>query len=363
MLAEIVHLDKEPNVVGTLRCVVPARKAGGTVRIRPPGPQFTKRPVTPQGRGHCAFTRTDLLAILSILLIVAVLLLPALARTHVNIQGTQCLDNLRQLTAGWYMYASDSQGELSPNRGCLPPNPDWQGSPAWVAGNMRGGPIGAPYTGTDATNSDLLVDSRYSALAAYVRNPAIYKCPVDQSTWSTTGAPGQHELPRVRSYSMSQAIGPQPNGQLVDGSHVSGDWLSSQNASAPGGFPWRVYGKVSDLVAPSPSQLFVLLDEHPESINDAAFAVRMPVNAVATYFIDVPAAYHNNGCNFSFADGHVEFHEWKFPRVMLPVIWAADTVPGLGSQNNSVLADPDILWLAHRTSALAPGASRIIYQP
>jgi prepilin-type processing-associated H-X9-DG protein len=317
----------------------------------------------PKQYDRCAFTRTDLLAILAILGIVAVLLLPALARTHVNTQGTQCLDNLRQITAGWWMYANDSQGELFPNRGCLPPNPDWEGSPAWVAGNMRGGPIGAPYSGTDATNSDLLVDSRYSALAAYVRNPALYKCPVDQSTWSTTASPGQRELPRVRSYSMSQAIGPQPNGQLVDGSHVSGYWLSFQNGGAPGGYPWRVYAKESDLVAPTPSQLFLLLDEHPNSIDDCSFAVQMPLNSMATYFFGVPAAYHNNGCNFSFADGHVEFHEWKRPQAIPAVVWAADMASGLGNQPYAVPRDADVLWLAHRTSALAPGAPATIYQP
>jgi prepilin-type processing-associated H-X9-DG protein len=322
-----------------------------------------ERPVASKERNHCAFTGTDLLAILVILAIVSVLLVPALARTHVNSQGTQCMDNLRQITAGWWMYANDSQGELFPNRGCLPPNPDWQVSPAWVAGNLQGGPIGFPYTGTDATNSDLLVDSRFSALAAYVRNPALYKCPVDQSTWSTIGSPGQRELPRVRSYSMSQAIGPQPNGQLVDGLHISGHWLSNGNAYAPGGYPWRVYAKVSDLVAPTPSQLFLLLDEHPNSIDDGAFAVQMPLNSMATYFVDVPAAYHDNGCNFSFADGHVEFHEWTMPQAIPAVVWAADMEPAIGNQLRAVPRDADVLWLAHRTTALAPGAPATIYQP
>jgi prepilin-type processing-associated H-X9-DG protein len=107
----------------------------------------------------------------------------------------------------------------------------------------------------------------------------------------------------------------------------------------------------------------VLLDEHPNSINDAAFAFKIPVNPAQTYWVDVPAAWHNNGCNFSFADGHVEYHLWKEPQVIPSVVWEADTVPAIGNELNAVPNDPDVQWLAHRTSALAPGAPPYTYQP
>jgi prepilin-type processing-associated H-X9-DG protein len=31
---------------------------------------------------------------------------------------------------------------------------------------------------------------------------------------------------------------------------------------------------------------------------------------------DVPANRHNQGCDFSFADGHVERWKWKVPKVV-----------------------------------------------
>jgi prepilin-type processing-associated H-X9-DG protein len=69
-----------------------------------------------------------------------------------------------------------------------------------------------------------------------------------------------------------------------------------------------------------------MLEEHPNSINDAEFAVQMPLNPRATYFIDFPAKHYNNACDFSFADGHVESHQWQQPRVVPEEIWPADGV-------------------------------------
>jgi len=323
--------------------------------------------MTTQRRRNSGFTRVDLLVVVVTLAILGLTLFPALARMHTAPQGTQCLYNLKQITMSWWMYAENNQGKLTQSRGGLPANEDYNASPRWVAGDMRGG-IVAPqsgavqYPGIDATNSALLVDSRYSQLASYVKNPILYRCPTDQSTWSTAGGPGLNEKPRVRSYSMNAAIGPCENGTLV-GEDTIGHWLSSGNANAPGGYPWRVPVRISDLAAPTPSQLILLLDEHPNSINDAAFAFEMPVNPRATSWIDTPAAYHNNGCNFSFADGHVEYHKWILPQYFNPVFWQADSpnAPIDGGLQQTIANDPDILWVGHRISALAAGVNGTLY--
>ena len=196
-----------------------------------PGEKFLVNSV----RTKSAFTRVDLLVAILTLMLLALTLLPGLARTRVKPQGTQCLDNLRQLTLAWTMYADDSNSKTAPNRGAFPPNPDYNAAPRWVAGDMRGGVIDAPYL--DATNSDLLVNPKFSLLGPYVRNPALFKCPSDLSTWS-----GQ---PRVRSYSMNNAVGCAINGTVQDPGHSPiGHWLPSQ----PAGGPWRIYLKTSDIV-------------------------------------------------------------------------------------------------------------------
>ncbi|MGH8022816.1 MAG: hypothetical protein ACRED1_04505, partial [Limisphaerales bacterium] len=129
------------------------------------------------------------------------------------------------------------------------------------------------------------------------------------------------------------------------------------NSKLPGGFPWRVFTKDSGIIGISPSDLFVLVEEHPNSINDAAFAVAMPVDSRDTFFIDIPGKIHGGtSCAFSFADGHAEIHKWLLPGVIPTMTWAVDTVPNAGNQKHSVPSDPDVLWLAHHASCPAPNS-------
>ena len=65
---------------------------------------------------------------------------------------------------------------------------------------------------------------------------------------------------------------------------------------------------MSDAGPPSPSDLWVFVDEDASGLNDAAFAVDM-VNEV---WRDAPGTYHNIGCGFAFADGHSETHQWDY---------------------------------------------------
>jgi prepilin-type processing-associated H-X9-DG protein len=307
-----------------------------------------------EARQH-AFTRTDLLVIVITFIILTATFLPVLARTRVKPQGTQCLYNLQQITLAWQMYADDSNNKLAPNHGAFPPNPDYSGAPIWVSGNMAGGTVGAPYTGiSDPTNLALLVDPKFSTLGPYVKNPSLYRCPADQSTW--------YGQPRVRSYSMNAGIGCALNGTHQDPGHSElGHWLSGAGNTSP--YPWQTYIRTIDITGTlAPSDLFILLDEHPNSINDASFAMAVPKNPADTRWVDLPTKYHANGCDFSFADGHAEFHKWQNPGAIPPIVWEASN--GGISGSSAIPGNQDVNWLAHRTTCLQPGVqSAGIYQP
>jgi prepilin-type processing-associated H-X9-DG protein len=61
-----------------------------------------------------------------------------------------------------------------------------------------------------------------------------------------------------------------------------------------------------------PSRVFVFVDEQEASIDDGHFLVwRAPDRR----WINMPTDRHRRSGGFSFADGHVEFWRWQWPKV------------------------------------------------
>jgi prepilin-type processing-associated H-X9-DG protein len=83
--------------------------------------------------------------------------------------------------------------------------------------------------------------------------------------------------------------------------------------------------------------LWVLTDEDPSGLNDAAFAFGM----TSPSWFDFPGSFHNNGCGFAFADAHSETHKW-LRKPSTEALQGSITDPaGLQDWN----------WLRDRTSA------------
>jgi len=257
-------------------------------------------------KSNAAFTLVELLVVIAVVAIGLTMLSSGLARSGHDVQTTLCLSSKRQMGMAWRLYSADNNGRLAPN---YPFGGNDSGTPSWAAGWLD-------YTsGSDNTNADLLINhARYSFsafLGSYVKTPAVFKCPADQSV----------AIPRLQNRVRSISL----NNYLGD---------NARTFTTPSRFP--ILKKYSDIARPA--LVFTFLDEREDSINDGAFLTDPDV---LYQMVDFPGNYHGNGCSFVFADNHTELHRWRDPRTM-PLLKPPVQLP----LNVNLPGDPDILWIA-----------------
>ena len=242
-------------------------------------PEIFRSIMRARNPGCRAFTLIELLVVVAILVILAGLLLPALARGKAAAKKIQCINNEKQLAAVWVMYATDNNDFVAANGMHDPPTPDLK---FWVQG--------AFYYPQDNTNTSYIIDSKYALFANYIPSTKTYVCPTDRSTVTLYG----QAYPKIRSYSLNAYIG------------WSGPWDYRLSTA------YKVFMKYSELSVRMPAGAFTFLDVNPDSICWPYFGVYMDRDS----FFNFPNSSHSRGGVLAFSDGHAEYHRWQDQRTI-----------------------------------------------
>ncbi len=206
------------------------------------------------------FTLIELLVVIAIIAVLMAILIPALKTAREQGKRAVCLNNLRQLTVGWIMYADDNDDKL-----CTA----WVGMPgAWVDVAERG-----------ASEAEQRKAMESGVLFPFVKNVKLYKCP--------TGI----------------------RGEMVTYSIVDSMWGSSTPPLSFIETPDELYIKKRSEID-RPGERLVFLDEGKWPGSPWGVWHDRPM------WWDIPTVRHSNGTNWSFADGHSDYHKWTDNRTM-----------------------------------------------
>ena len=264
--------------------------------------------------GSSGFTLIELLVVIAIIAILAALLLPALSKAKEKARRLQCLSNLRQAGMAVHVYAGDWNDFIPPNFSSSEPG-------SWVEGKMSWG------MSMDNTDTKKILNA---ALGPYARNAGIYKCPADTYTVPSAVTLGA-KVTRCRTIAMNAFL-------------EGGAYRGSGNPGSVWYPEWRKYDKLSEVNDPKPTDLWMMVDEHPDSINDG-WMITDVTNPNG--WTDLPGSLHDGSCGFNYVDGHSEIKRWREQSTKMPV----KQIDFGGMTCNG---SRDVPWMIEHSSAKLP---------
>jgi prepilin-type N-terminal cleavage/methylation domain-containing protein/prepilin-type processing-associated H-X9-DG protein len=251
---------------------------------------------------HRGFTLIELLVVIAVIAILMSILMPALNRAREQGRRAGCLSNLKNLTLAWIMYADANDDKLV-NGSSGEYNTEATRGTYWVKLDYN----------RDMTTTAKQQAIMNGALWPYTRTLKVYKC-----------ATATREV----SYTTNSVSGPVRSYSIADSMNCKG-WETDMNSN--------VKAITLRMKIKEPANRMVFLDDGgtcPSAMGG------WTVWATKFSWWDPPPVRHGDGTQFSFADGHGEYHKWEDGRT----VEFGKRVPLVANNGEIQQDNPDIVW-------------------
>jgi prepilin-type N-terminal cleavage/methylation domain-containing protein/prepilin-type processing-associated H-X9-DG protein len=264
-------------------------------------------------RRRDAFTLIELIVVIAIIAILASMLLPALSKAKLKGTGAVCLNNHKQLSLAFQMYATENNDTMV---GTLKGTGPGMMSADYTVGGFWSGPVPA----ITANLSEAVAMERVSRgmsnspFAKYVGNIGSFHCPGDLRT---------RNLKRGSGWA----------------------WVSYSKLDGMNGGMWKPAGqnpyiKISAIDNASSAAIFIE-ECDPRNENLGTWVMERGT------WVDPFAIFHGSWSTFSYADGHAEGHTWRDAATIKA---AQNSARGVSSFNwaGGNVKNRDFVWMWER---------------